>query len=270
MSLLDDALDLKSVLADLAALATQDVAAAWQRVRDLPPGELQDYLVAALPDLIDPFASAAGVLTAQWYEDQDPASRFTPKVADLPPRGALAVSTRWALGPVFGRGRGDALTMLGGVAQRAVFSTSRQTITENVQRESGAMYARHASRNACTFCKLLATRGAVYGSERSAGRVVGRGRDLTAAERRARAAGTERVDGRRIPQGRRPRGVRALDDKFHDDCHCTAVAVRPGRTYEPPPYVAEWEQQYSAARRTGASSPADILSAMRAMEPGAH
>jgi hypothetical protein len=45
------------------------------------------------------------------------------------------------------------------------------------------------------------------------------------------------------------RGEQKLGDKYHDGCHCVAVAVRLGESYEPPDYVGQWEQDYSAAVR---------------------
>lgn len=173
-----DAAEIQAILTDLSTLAARDMAAVWARISPLPPGEVRDYLIAALPDLIDPYATAAGAFTTQWYDDQDPSSRFRARPAGLPDPAALEASTRWALSPLFGVGTGDPLTMLAGAAQRSILNVSRQTVIENTDRESGATWARHASANACSFCALMASRGAVYASKASATRVVGRGRDV--------------------------------------------------------------------------------------------
>ncbi|MFC9892120.1 hypothetical protein ACFVMC_00360 [Nocardia sp. NPDC127579] len=58
----------------------------------------------------------------------------------------------------------------------------------------------------CAFCAMLASRGPVYKSDKSALSVVGRG-------------------------GRR-RGSRALGEKYHDHCDCEAVLVRRGADWE--------------------------------------
>ncbi|MFI6215642.1 hypothetical protein ACIBCD_26925 [Nocardia brasiliensis] len=58
----------------------------------------------------------------------------------------------------------------------------------------------------CAFCAMLASRGPVYRSDKSALTVVGR-------------AG-------------RPRGSRALGELYHDNCDCEVVLVRRGRDWE--------------------------------------
>lgn len=61
---------------------------------------------------------------------------------------------------------------------------------------------------------------------------------------------------------------RATALRAHDRCHCIAVEVRPGDTYEPPPYVEQWEDQYQQARSAaadedGAVATKDLLAAWR-------
>ncbi|MFV8169837.1 ADP-ribosyltransferase [Mycolicibacterium peregrinum] len=58
----------------------------------------------------------------------------------------------------------DPALALKGTATRSVFSGSRDTVITNANRE-GVRWARHASANACGFCRMLATRGAVYHSQ---------------------------------------------------------------------------------------------------------
>ena len=245
-----EAAEIQSILTDLTTLAARDLSQMWARINSLAPGDVRDYLLAALPDLVDQFASAAGAYTTQWYDDQDPASKFRAKPADQPDVEQLRASTRWALSPLFGVGTGSPLTMLAGVTQRAIVGVSRQTVLDNVNRESGATWARHASANACAFCAMVASRGAVYASKQSASRVTGRGKDMTLAERRARAAGQTRIGGRMIAGGSGvTRGKQKVGDKFHDHCHCIAVPVRPGRSYEPPSYVDKWQEAYVQATK---------------------
>lgn len=45
------------------------------------------------------------------------------------------------------------------------------------------------------------------------------------------------------------RGTQAHGDRYHDNCRCIAVAVRPGQAYEPPGYVQQWEKDYAEASR---------------------
>lgn len=62
----------------------------------------------------------------------------------------------------------------------------------------------------CGFCAMLASRGPVYKTKKSAGRVVGQAQSPMAAFNGTPA---------------RTRGARALGDKFHDGCDCLIVPV---------------------------------------------
>ncbi|MFE3572387.1 hypothetical protein ACFXON_23480, partial [Bacillus subtilis] len=130
--------------------------------------------------------------------------------------------------------------------------------------------ARHARADACAFCALMASRGAVYTSEAAAERVVGRGKEMSLADRRARAAGHSRVNGHTAAGGKRTRGTQALGDRYHDFCNCVAVEVRPGEEYDPPDYVRKWDEAYIVASREtkkkgryGAIDPKAVLAHMR-------
>lgn len=167
------------------------------------------FITDAYPDLAAPYLGAAGDLTATWYDEQPTLSpsNFDARPAELPPEEQLAASGRWALL------QDAAVTALQGTATRAVFNASRQTVLNNAERE-GVRWARHASANACGWCRMLTTRSAVYHSQSSA-------------------------------------------LKSHDHCHCLAVPDRDG-TYQPAPYVEQWERDYIAARREGLTTAGPI------------
>lgn len=255
--------------ADITALLTHATPRLSQR-------ELLAFLTDAYPDLLAPYEAAAGELTAQYYLEQPSTTTdFTAVTAVAAPAEQLSASARWAaLQP-------HPITALQGSASRAVMAMSRNTVLHNVAREPGARWARHASANACGFCRLLATRGAVYRSEASAGTVTGRSVNLELADRRMIAAGTmtrdqaleSRSTYRSARQARKrgknvgdqrigaQRGTRGHGDKYHDHCHCIAVPVRPGDNYEPPPYVEQWNADYLDASG-GNRTPAQIANAM--------
>lgn len=235
------------------------------------------FLTDAYPHVAAPYVQMAAQATAVYYGEQPvappptgPAAPppFAPGIPDeLVPAELLAASARWAW---LQAKPADALR---GSAMRAVFNGSRDTMIYNAIRES-AKWARYASANACSFCRVMATRGAVYTSEEAATSVVGRGVDLAVSDRRAihsglmtrdealyrrslyrnerqaKAAGAK-VGDTRISIGA-TRGNREAGNKYHDRCHCIAVCVRPGDTYEPPPYVEQWEQDYVTAVGTAA------------------
>lgn len=233
----------KQILAELVRLAGGDLSALWRRAESLDSAAFRALLVDAFPSLVDPYAAAAADLAATWYDDAAPELRYIAQPGPLPVADQLQSSTTWALNTGAGS---DALALLGGTLQRAIFDAARNTTVLNAESEPGARWARHASANACEFCRMMATRGAVYASEAAATRVVGRGKEMSES-----------------------RGNQKLGDKYHDHCHCTAIEVRPGKSYQPAPYVEQWEKQYQDARKAaakgeyGAVSAKNLLAAWR-------
>lgn len=193
-----DAAAFQGVITQLAAVA---VAAVARRT-------VEDY-----PDVVDPYLAASGVLSAQWYHELAPNAAFAVQPAPPVSKDALYASARWATT------QSDPVQALGLSTERRVFNTSRDTVALNAQRE-GVRYARHASANACPWCRVLATRGAVYRSEKTGA-------------------------------------------ASHDGCHCIAVPVREGDTYESPDYVAAWEADYDKAREAVGGNLDDIANYMR-------
>lgn len=213
----------RAALAELERLMLGDLGTLWRSA-----GMADDFaawVIDAFPELVAQYGSIAGDLAAEWYEESAPALAYRATAAPLPPLEKWAASAAWALNVGDGL---SSLDLLGGTAQRGMFDQYRTTIVTNAEAE-GASYARHASANACPFCRMLATRGAVYSSEAAAIQVQGRGK----------------VGGR--GKGIKLRGTQESGDRYHDNCHCIAVEVRPGTTYEPPPYVAKWQEEYDAA-----------------------
>lgn len=148
------------ILSQVNTLAVQDLVALWRQAERLATGEFAQFMIDAFPNVVDPYAAMAGDLAADWYDESAPDLDFRATPTGMPSVQALQESTSWALGA----SGSAALTRLSGTLQRAVFNGARDTIVDNTARESGARWARHASANACEFCRLLATRGATYGS----------------------------------------------------------------------------------------------------------
>ena len=238
-------------LVQLAADLGIKIGRLLARMDRLDRSEALEFVTDAYPELATAYLAASGELSVQFYNEQPTVSDFEAESVDLIPAERLATSGRWALTQL------DPVQALTGSAERAVMDQSRQTILENLADEydsatdvPGTVWARHASANACSFCRLLATRGAVFRSESSATRVGGRGK---AESTNFRADGSRKRGGQ--AKGVRVRGTQALGSKYHDNCHCIAVPVRPGGDYEPPAYVDKWEQDYidavSAAQKAG-------------------
>lgn len=134
------------------------MARLWAQAQ-LSEAEFAAWMVAAFPDLADPFVEMAAMLAADWFEASLPDSPYMAVTADPIPRDRLEASARWALYTP-----GDPQGQLSGTLQRAVFDGARETTRVNVER-TNAKWARYASANACEFCRLMAIRGAVYHGE---------------------------------------------------------------------------------------------------------
>lgn len=237
----------------------QEVNQLWRAASSLSSPEFRALIIEAFPEIAGQYNQAAADLAADWYDDAAPNLTYRATPAEAPAAVQFEESAKWALASYGDKG----LQRLGGVLQRAVFDGARATIVENVRMEPGARWARHASANACAFCVMMATRGAVY-SSKGAAQFVGADR-----WEQYRRTGGRKVAGVEMRRAGRVRGTQKPGDKYHDDCHCMAVEVRPGQSYEPPPYVEKWNDAYEKASQAskggdyGAISTKDTLSKMR-------
>lgn len=308
-----DARALQSVIGDLATLAIRDVV---KLVGDYGSDPSFEWLLErVLPELLAPYIDGSAMVTAKHYTDMAP---------DLPYAGQefpgisserIAGTVKWAL---FGQ-RGSMLKRLAGAVQRIVFDASRNTVWENLLREFeelgysdipplqsdapegspptdvpaeddplGTLYARYAAPDACGFCRILATKRAVYRSAESATRVAGRSVSLTKADYRAIEAGettrAEALARRSVYRSQREaakagkqvgdrivgalRGTRQYGQTYHDNCRCVAVAVRPGTDFSPPDYVYQWDEDYKTAWDGGARTIGELSNAMDKLPGG--
>lgn len=153
--------EFQELLGELAAEMTATIGRLVSSVARLEQSEILAFITDAGPELLMPFLTAAGDLTAVWYDDQDPASDFTATPADLPSLDDLAATARWAML------QADPAVAWSGAATKSLFDASRQTVVTNAEQE-GVKWARHAQPNACGFCRMLAVRGFYYRSQEAA------------------------------------------------------------------------------------------------------
>lgn len=138
----------------------------------------------AMQEVIDQYARASVALGAEFYDARREAAgvpdSFTVPVPDPPPAEQTQSSLRWATKDVWERDPGDPGTTdaqrepidvrlaqaekkAEAVAQKLVADTGRGAVQEAVRRDRQATaWARAAALGACSFCKMLAVRGAVY------------------------------------------------------------------------------------------------------------
>ena len=227
----------RQILAELERQSKAQLVTLWRDAGR--QGDFRAWMLDAYPELAGLWSDISSELAASWYEESLPGSPYVARAAAAPKVEQLVSSVTWALNV------GDATTgldLLSGSLQRAVYDASRRTIEWNTELEGGSKWARHASANACSFCRMLATRGAVYASAGSAGNVGGRGKDVST---NFNPDGTRKKGGQ--AKGIRTRGTQKIGDKYHDHCHCVVIEVRAGGSYEPPPYVEKWAAEMDLA-----------------------
>lgn len=264
-----------ALMQEVQRLAGADLQALWQLA--LQSGDPFAFILDTYPELAAQYATVAAEMSAVWYEEAAPELRYVAVPAVLPALEVYRESAAWALGS--GDGLEDprsALSKLSGTLQRAVWNADRETMVQNAESEGGARWVREAGPRACPFCKMLSTRatasGTYYSSKDAAVKVVGRGKEMSESDRRARARGETRDSGRFRAGGTRTRGTRKLGESYHDNCDCRVVAVRPGREYDPPEHVLRFEEEYKEASRAASGSRAgagdvkDIMAAWRQLE----
>jgi hypothetical protein len=120
------------------------------------------------------YATASATLAARQYGHArvaaDVGGRFTPHAAAPPALAQIGSTVDWATAPLWSAqpDTASAQARLEAAGERLVLNAGRQTIVDNVQRDRKAKgWARVPEPGACYFCAMLATRGAVYRSERS-------------------------------------------------------------------------------------------------------
>jgi len=151
---------------------------------------------AAVVHEVQRHARASAALAARQYRaDRVRAgvgAGFTPVPADPPPLEQVAQAVDWATQPLWNSNVvaavtgqpeaeptealpssstaiADAKARLAASSERQVLDAGRNTIVDNAQRDRKAKgWARVPEPGACSFCLMLATRGAVYRSEQSA------------------------------------------------------------------------------------------------------
>jgi hypothetical protein len=148
---------------------------------------------AAVTAIVRQHAVASAGIAARQYQAQRVAAgvggRFTPIPAPPPPPQAVAEAVDWALAPLWSTAVpiaefpnapeetrrvastaiADAKARLADASEKLVLDAGRDTVIGNVQRDAVAKgWARLTELDPCSFCAMLAARGAVYRSKQTA------------------------------------------------------------------------------------------------------
>ncbi|MGW3321139.1 VG15 protein [Streptomyces virginiae] len=229
----------------LTRLLVRDIRGLRRLIR---PDRLQDSVpvwMSAVRALIEQYGAASAVLASDFYERQRASANvpghFDAEAAPPAPDEQVENSLRWATKDLwetdaeqeaFDVRLAQAEQRAEAVAQKLVADQGRATTRQAVDRDREAVaYARAAALGGCAFCKLMASRGAVYKNARTAGRDA-----------------NEKFTGD------------ASVVKFHDNCHCVIVPVFRGQQFELSAHAAEWDRIY---REFAAPYPGDQLRRFR-------
>lgn len=180
MALLSDVVAYQASVEDISAVALAELLAFWRNLGD-DPAAVAAAIREFMPDLVDTYQPVSAEIAAQFYDDSR-AQAGVPGVYDArltgrPAGEKVQVNLGWALEPLFRRDpsgvaapdRDLSVSRTGSLAQLTIADGARETIDDNVKSDPARpRYARHASANACAFCALMASRGAVYRSDTAA------------------------------------------------------------------------------------------------------
>lgn len=186
------------------------------------PEAIRNLLLEAVPLLVAEYGDVAATVAAEWFEDA-----YGARATMAAPIGREFVEqgVRFTAGHLFEENPAATLAALNVKLDKWIKQPGRDTVRLSADR-NGYGWARVPSGPAtCSFCLVLASRGATYSKRRAAG---GDGHD------------------------------------FHGDCDCQTIAVRSDDDYPDGYDPDELYDLYSASRdAAGSGDIKDIAAAMR-------
>ena len=186
--------------------------------------------------LVNTYGGVAADLTAEWWDEIMMDDIYFAQTADLPTYEQLTTEVAWGTAKTK---RKDVLSRMAMLTQKHIFGAHRNTVDLNALNTKTG-YARMAQPDACAFCRMLASRGAVYGSE-AAALYVG-----AASVKQHYSDGKKK--GTRLKKGR-VRGVQKAGSKYHDHCRCVTAPVPEHIDPNYPDYMEKFEDEYTQATK---------------------
>lgn len=170
--------DFRKTQKGLVILAERDLKSFWLTLDPNHPKAAIKALEAYLPDLVNAYGEMAAATAVDYYmelrdQSQGARRRYRAVMADAIPTEQAVISAKWAVSPLFAATPDAIATLhnLVGITDRLVKSQGRNTVVRNAHRDPDkARWARvPTGTETCTFCLMLASRGAEYHSAESAG-----------------------------------------------------------------------------------------------------
>lgn len=220
---------LRDALAGASALAARELRAFWSALDKTDMVAARVELEAFYPALVRAYGTPAAAAAAEWIEDvYGIRAELGPDLVE----GAVNARMRWAIGKSFEGDHAQALSTLTVLTDELVKQPGRDTIDRTAIRHR-MRYARvPTGPEPCAWCLMLASRGAVYGSEESA-------------------------------------LYRSSDGKeYHGDCNCMPTLIRTESDlpdgYDPDAL----KQTYDAARKYAFSDAPEMTQFRDSLDPG--
>lgn len=225
----DDWLDLARSQDQAANLARRDLKAWWRRVvtSQTAPEQVRDALLELVPALAQRYGEVAATAALEVYE------RLRSQATGLPayeavlapgvPAADIQREVRRLVAPLWRGTPALALEQISRALGITIAKPARDSIVLNAARDPAKPgWARVPSPGACAWCRLLASRGTIYSSRKTAG-------------------GT---------------------GQYHDDCRCQMIPVFKGQAidipgYDPVGLREEYETARARAVDAGRASPTD-------------
>lgn len=161
---------------DLVSLAQSDLTEFWEALNlNGNPIVIRNALLEFFPELVQAYGDTAAVLAADFYDairnSPPSAASFRAGMAQTADADQAQSVARWGLGPLFAlNDPSQALLDLLGATQRLVLQPGRTTIITAASKDPiRTGFARIPVGKTCRFCTMVASRGFVYATARSAG-----------------------------------------------------------------------------------------------------
>lgn len=175
-----------AILDGINRRALAELADVWRAVEGAEALAVRDVLLDVVPALTDRYGDLSAVSAGDFYDEMRSAAgapgRHAATLASTASGEQVRASVRAGLAPIFSLDPQwqVALSRLSGSVTRLVLQPARQTVAQSTVRDPARpRFARKPDPDACDWCLMLASRGAVYVSEQSAG-------DMTAFHDRCR------------------------------------------------------------------------------------
>lgn len=221
--------------AALAATLSDQLPIAWDSLEINNLEATTPSFVQQVAALVQQFGKASAAIAAQNYvlrrREAGIGGRVNVRPAKPPAIGAVDTGVRWAIKGLYSKEPdvASAKTLVQGVAERGVLDTGRNTLLDAIANDKRAKgWARETEPGACSFCLLLAVRGAVY-----------REHSFTNANFKFSGPGAF---------------------KSHNSCRCNLVPVF--GVFEPSAQLRRWQALYAQAAQS-ASGPSQTRATFR-------